>query len=161
MIQIRRILMDDALYAQECALREAVLLGPIGFDLDRFRREFPGIEERMEHYVAVFDHPSGPRVVGSVGLVVDHPAKGVGKLTQMCVDPQRQGEGIGKRLVVAVERRAFGELELAELFCHAQIAACGFYRRLAWNPDGEVFTEAGIEHRKMILRPSLGEPAEA
>lgn len=153
MIKIRRISMSDPLYAQACALREQVLLGPLGLDMEKYRREFPGLEERMEHFVAVFDHPAGPRVVGCASLVVDPANPAVGRLTQMAVDPQRQGEGIGKRLVVAVEQRAFGEKGIRELYCHAQIPACGFYRRLGWVADGEVFQEAGIDHRRMYLRP--------
>lgn len=153
MIQIRRITMSDPLYPQECALREQVLLGPIGLDLARYRAEFPGMEEKFEHFVAVFNHPSGPRVIGCAALLVDSAKPGIGRLSQMAIDPQRQGEGIGKRLVVAVEQRAFGEKQLSELYCHAQIPACGFYRKLGWTTEGEVFTEAGIDHRKMVLRP--------
>ena len=153
MIQIRRITTTDPLYPQEVALRESVLLGPVGLNMEDFRREFPGIEDRFEHFVAVFNHPTGPRVVGCATLLADYPEKGMGKLMQMAVDLQRQGEGIGRRLVVAVEQRAFGELGLEALFCHAQLPATGFYSSLGWAFDGGVFMEAGIEHRKMTLRP--------
>lgn len=156
MIQIRRIFIDDPLYSQACALRESVLLRPLGLSMEDFQREFPGIEERLEHFVAVFDHPAGPRVVGCAALLPNSPEPGSGKLMQMAVDLQRQGEGIGRRLVVAVERRAFGELGLTELYCHAQLAATGFYSALGWEADGEVFKEAGIDHRRMVFRP---EPA--
>jgi N-acetylglutamate synthase-like GNAT family acetyltransferase len=157
MTQIRRITMNDPLYPQECALRESVLLGPLGLSLADLRREFPGVEERFEHFVAVFDHPSGPRVIGCAALLPNFPEPGVGKLMQMAVDLQRQGEGIGRSLVVAVERRAFGELGLSELFCHARLPACGFYSSLGWRFDGGVFQEVGIDHRRMVLRP---EPAD-
>jgi len=151
--------MDDPLYAQECALREDVLLCPIGYDLERFKKEFQGVEERFEHFVAVFDHPSGPRVVGCATLLADYPKAGVGKLMQMAVNRQRQGEGIGKLLVVAVERRAFGELQLKELFCHARDTAYGFYSQLGWVFDSEVFMEAGVQHRRMVMRLPESEDA--
>lgn len=153
MTEIRRITMDDPLYPQECALRESVLLRPLGLSMEDLRREFPGVEERFEHFVAVFDHPSGPRVIGCATLLANFPEPGIGKLMQMAVDLQRQGEGIGRRLVVEVERRAFGELGLTELFCHAQLPAVGFYTALGWKVEGEVFKEAGIDHRRMVLRP--------
>jgi predicted GNAT family N-acyltransferase len=153
MIRIRRITTDDPLYQQECALRESVLLRPLGLSMADFHREFPGIEGRLEHFVAVFDHPSGPRVVGCAALLPDHPSTGSGKLMQMAVDLQRQGEGIGRRLVVAIERRAFGELGLTELYCHAQLGAVGFYSSLGWAFDGDTFLEAGIQHRRMVFRP--------
>ncbi len=159
MIQVRRISADDPLYPQQCALRESVLLGPIGLNMASFRAMFPGVEERFEHFVAVFDHPAGPRVIGSASLLPDYPESGVGKLMQMAVDPQRQGEGLGTRLVVAVERRAFGELGLRELFCHARDTAYGFYSSLGWEFDSDTFDEAGIPHRRMTFRNAFPDEA--
>lgn len=157
MADIRRITMDDPLYPQECALREQVLLNPIGYDMARFRREFVGMEEKFEHFVAVARHATGPRVIGCATLLPNYPSPGIGKLMQMAVDPQRQGEGLGRRLVVAVESRAFGELALTELFCHAQLPAMGFYDALGWEVDSEQFIEAGIPHHRMRLRATKPE----
>jgi predicted GNAT family N-acyltransferase len=183
---VRRITTDDPLYAQECDLRERVLLGPIGLDMPKFRAMFPGVEERFEHFVAVTKSrsPVGERVIGCATLLpyiadrskavaatpdeiaslqAAHARGGTGeqtpmlwgKLMQMAVDPQRQGEGIGTRLVVAIERRAFAELGLTELYCHARDTAYGFYSSLGWDFSSEVFDEAGVPHRKMaFLAPS-------
>lgn len=152
MLTVRRITRDDPLYPQEVALREGVLLGPIGLNLQSFMDLFPGAEERFEHFVAIFNHPSGPRVIGCALLLPDYPQHGRGKLMQMAVDLQRQGEGIGTRLVVEIEKRAFGELGLAEIFCHARDTAYGFYSSLGWQFDSDTFEEAGIPHRRMIFR---------
>jgi len=163
MITVRRITVDDQLHRQEVALREDVLLGPIGLDCGKFRAMFPeggAREEKFEHFVAVFDHPGGPRVVGTALLLADYPKPGVGKLMQMAVDLQRQGEGIGTRLVVAIEQRAFGQLKLSEIFCHARDTAYGFYQSLGWAFDSDVFDEAGVPHRRMVFRPGPTEPAE-
>jgi predicted GNAT family N-acyltransferase len=160
-ISIRRITPDSPLFAQEVALREEVLLKPIGLDAAKFRAMFPDggdREQNFEHFVAVFDHPGGERVVGTALLLPSYPRPGVGKLMQMAVDLQRQGEGIGTRLVVALERRAFGELGLTELFCHARDTAFGFYASLGWEFDSDIFSEAGVPHRRMIFRPP---PADA
>lgn len=157
MIEIRNISQSDPLYPQECALREQVLLNPIGYDIERFKKEF-GVEDRFEHFVAVFDHPGGPRVIGTACLLPNYPSPGMGKLMQMTVDPQRQGEGIGRRLVVAIERRAFGELGLTEIFCHARDKAYGFYSSLGWEFDSDTFSEAGIPHRRMVFRPAEAMP---
>lgn len=152
MIEIRRITTDDPLYEQECRLREDVLLAPIGLDIDGFRRSYEGVDESAEHFVAILDHPKGPRVVGCALLLVDEADPGLGKLVQMAIDRQRQGEGIGRRLLATIESRAFGELGLDRLFCHAQTTAIGFYEALGWAPDSDEFTEAGIIHRRMMLR---------
>lgn len=165
MITVRRITMNDPLYPQSVAVREAELLRPIGLDLAKFRSMFPGVEERFEHFVAVFDHPNGPRVVGTALLLPnqgpDGPAPGVGKLMQMAVDRQRQGEGIGTKLVVAVERRAFGEIGLRELYCHARDTAYGFYESLGWAYNSEVFMEAGVPHRRMVFAAPSEQDATA
>jgi len=161
MIEIRRITTDHALYPQEADLRERVLLRDAGFDFESFRAAYP-YEDRAEHFVAVTtDRHAGVPVdvvLGTALLIPDYPDQGLGKVTQVAVDPQRQGEGIGRMLMVTVESRAFGELGLNEVFCHAQNTAMGFYTRLGWHTDGDEFVEAGIPHHRMFIRTP--EPAE-
>ena len=152
MVRVRRITPGDPLYRQECALREEVLLRPLGIDMARFLAEVPGIEDKLEHYVATVEVSGRERVVGCAGLLPNEPHEGSGRVMQMAVDLQRQGEGIGRRLIVAVEVRAFGELGLSELFCHAQTGATGFYEKLGWAADPETFVEAGIPHRRVAIR---------
>jgi predicted GNAT family N-acyltransferase len=153
LIKITHISTDDPLYEQEKALRTSVLLEPIGFSFQDYLDMAPGREEQSEHYVAVLDHPTGPKVVGTSTLYIAENDNGqrVGKVQQVCVDPQRQGEGIGRRLMIAMEARGFGELGLEQLYCHAQLTALAFYERLGWQADDEVFLEAGIEHKKMFI----------
>lgn len=154
--RIQFIGRNHPLYEQEVDLRQRVLLEPINFTIADFEKEFPGVEDRFEHFVCVIDHPTGKRVIGCVCLLPNHPQPGIGKLMQMAVDPQRQREGIGRELVVELERRAFGELGLQELFCHAREDARPFYERLGWEVDGEMFMEAGIPHFRMRFRPEGG-----
>ena len=153
MIKITHISIDDPLYEQEKALRTSILLEPIGFSFQDYLDMAPGREEQSEHYVAVLDHPTGPKVVGTSTLFISENDNGqrVGKVQQVCVDPQRQGEGIGRRLMIAMEARGFGELGLEQLYCHSQLNALAFYERLGWQADDEVFLEAGIEHKKMFI----------
>jgi predicted GNAT family N-acyltransferase len=153
LIKISHISMDDPLYEQEKALRTSVLLEPIGYTFQDYLDMAPGREEQSEHYIAVLDHPTGPRVVGTSTLFISENKDGhrVGKVQQVCVDPQRQGEGIGRRLMIAMEARGFGELGLEQLYCHAQLEALPFYERLGWSSEAETFMEAGIEHRKMFI----------
>lgn len=151
MVEIKRIDSDHPLYAQEVDLRRRVLLEPIGLSVERYLAEHAEAESRAEHFVGVIDHPSGARVVACGCLIAGESSPEVGKLTQMAVDPQRQGEGVGRQLVVELERRAFGELDLTRLYCHAQLAAIGFYERLGWEIEGEEFQEEGIAHKKMVI----------
>lgn len=151
MPQVRVITPKDPLYPRECDLRERVLLRPIGFDIERYLREYPDNDERSEHFVLVEQTPGGSRVL-ACGLVLPPAELGTpGKLTQMAVDPQRQGEGLGRILLASIESRAFGQLRLPGLYCHAQVRAIGFYEKMGWLVEGEQFMEAGIWHRKMTL----------
>lgn len=151
LIRIKRITMTDPLYAQEVDLRTRVLLAPIGYSIQDFYAMSPGREERCEHFVAVFDHPQGARVVGTACLVPPAGDEPLGKVMQVCVDPQRQNEGIGQRLMIAIEARAFGELGFPGLYCHAQLVALPFYEKLGWLVASDQFLEAGIKHKRMEL----------
>lgn len=157
MIEIRRITRDDPLFAQALRLREQVLLEPLGKDIAWYEQHYADVCQQAEYFVAVFNHPAGERVVGVVLLVPNHPHAGMGKLMQMAVDPQRQGEGIGRKLVVALEMRAFGELGLNQVFCHAQNSAMGFYEKLGWVTDPDEFYEAGIPHHRMWLEQPVSD----
>ncbi len=161
MIEIRHIRPDHPLYAQETALRERVLLAGAGYDFESFRRDYP-YEDTAEHFVAVTTHTNAGApvevVVGTALLIPDHPEPGRGKVTQVAVDPQRQGEGIGRRLMVTLESHAFGSLGLWEVYCHAQNTAVGFYERLGWQIEGDEFIEAGIPHHRMFIRSPAGGP---
>jgi GNAT superfamily N-acetyltransferase len=152
-IRVERVDQSDDRYQAAVGLRRRVLLDPIGLDMARLEAMFPGFEARFEHFVALAPNPKGERVVGVVCLLADEPASGMGKLMQMAVDPQRQGEGVGTRLVAELEKRAFGELGLTRLFCHAREDAAPFYGRLGWRIDGEPFDEAGVKHFRMTFSP--------
>ncbi len=153
MIRVIRIDQQHPLYTQEVALRVRVLLKPIGIDMDDLDKLFPGSEAACEHIVAVVNHPSGERVIGCVCLLPDYPTKGTAKLMQMVVDPQRQREGIARRLVAELERRAFGELALKSLWCSARVGAIEFYESMGWSKMEDEYQEAGIPHYKMVFEP--------
>jgi predicted GNAT family N-acyltransferase len=156
MVQIRRIANDEQeLWEQARELRRRILLEPLGFTMELFDREFPDFGRVAETFVAVIDHPKGQRVVGVVCLLPGVRSEGEGKLMQMAVDEQRRREGIGRQLVAELERRAFGELGLRELFCHARLHAVPFYAGLGWAVEGDEFDEAGVPHLRMVFRPTV------
>ena len=47
----------------------------------------------------------------------------------------------------------------AGLVWGAEGAAVGFYERLGWRKEGEVFEEAGLEHFRMVLPGGAGSAA--
>jgi len=154
--------MDHPLYEQEVALRTAVLLKPINYTIEDYYNMAPGREEKCEHFVAVIDHPQGDTVIGAATLYPPQPDsdESAGKVQQVCVNKQRQGEGIGTNLMIAIEVRAFTELALAGLYCHAQLSAMPFYEKLGWDTASDTFQEAGIDHKRMqIITPQPPKPA--
>lgn len=145
---ILRARFGDRAYEEAARLRERDLLAQVGMTLADYRRQFSGLDEGGEHLVAVDD---AGRVVGSVTLVDE--GDGRGRLTQMVVDRDLRGCGIGRQLVAALVARAM-ERGMREVSCHARREAYGFYARLGWVFDGDAFEEAGIEHR--VMRFVLG-----
>lgn len=116
-----------------------MLRQPLGFAPDAVAFPF---EAESLHLVAL----DAGRVVG---CVLFHPeGTGTGRLFQMAVEPDRQGTGLGTRLVRVLEaelaRRGFGEVTL-----HARDTAVGFYARLGYVPVGPPYSEVGIPHQNM------------
>ena len=71
-----------------------------------------------------------------------------GHIGRMAVLPAWRGRGLGTRLLsrlIAIAR----ERELDGVFLHAQCRAEPFYRRLGFVAEGDVFDDAGIDHRSM------------
>lgn len=133
-----------ALYEGELELRFRVLREPLGYT--RAQVAFP-FEAGSLHLVA----HQGSTVRGCV-LFNPEDAHG-GRLFQMAVAPDLQGQGLGARLVRALEaelvRRGFTHVHL-----HARANVIPFYERLGYAVYGEPYTEVGIPHRNM--RKTLG-----
>lgn len=73
-----------------------------------------------------------------------------GKIGRVCVLAEARGRGIGAALIrAAVE--TFRGLGLRQAKLGAQVHALGFYAALGFEAVGEVYQDAGIAHRDMIL----------
>ncbi len=72
------------------------------------------------------------------------------KCGRMAVLPAWRGRGLGQAVLEALldEAEALG---FADCLLHAQCAAMGFYVQAGFEPEGEVFSEAGIAHQRMRL----------
>jgi predicted GNAT family N-acyltransferase len=73
-----------------------------------------------------------------------------GQIGRMAVLRTHRGRGIGRALLLRLlEIGAAGDYPPP--FLNAQVTALDFYRRAGFEPEGEVFDEAGIPHRRMTL----------
>ncbi len=82
------------------------------------------------------------------------------KIGRVAVDAALRGRGLGLALmreaIAEARRRGCGAAHLG-----SQVTVVGFYEKLGFTAFGDVFDDAGIPHRHMVLRlESLGENRE-
>jgi predicted GNAT family N-acyltransferase len=83
------------------------------------------------------------------------------KIGRMAVLPEWRGRGVGEAMLTALVDLA-RERHYPELSLHAQVDAIEFYRKAGFEPYGERFMEAGIEHQSMrrSLEPMPAPPRQ-
>jgi predicted GNAT family N-acyltransferase len=128
-------------------LRDRVFLDEQGVSREE---EFDGLDDEAVQIVAVDEKgvvaTCRLRFGGSPGG--DDLKPGTCKLERMAVEKRARGLGVGARLLAGAEREAAARG--AELMvANAQTRAQGFYAGGGFEPEGELFMEAGIEHVKM------------
>ncbi|MBM2803484.1 MAG: acyltransferase [Deltaproteobacteria bacterium] len=101
-------------------------------------------DQRAIHFLAI----KLAKAVGTARVVM---RRGDAKIGRMAVLKSYRRKGIGaallKRAILSAKR-----LHARRIYLHAQVAVIGFYQRMGFRAVGRVFDEAGIAHRKMILR---------
>ena len=140
-VEMRFIEPKGRLYEQEKQLREEILRRPIGrvFDPNEFDFETDSL-----HFVAI----DQGRLVG---CVLFHRRGLTGRLYQMAVAPDYQGQGLGRALVRGLEEVLVAE-GVEEVVLHARVTAAGFYGTLGYEFCSEEYLELGIPHREMKRR---------
>ena len=86
--------------------------------------------------------------IGSARLLVDGET---GKIGRVCVLAPHRGRGIGADLIRAAVARFRQMPEITRVKLGAQTHALGFYQALGFHAVGEVYDDAGIAHRDMVL----------
>lgn len=75
---------------------------------------------------------------------------GSGKIGRMAVSQSMRRQGIGRALLDALVAEA-KRLKLEELSLGAQLPAVAFYERAGFEAYGDIFLDAGIDHKMMRL----------
>ena len=145
-IQIKQISSDEA-KAQAFAIRMRVFVReqrvPAAIELDRD-------DDRAIHFLAT----SEGKAVGTARVVLHH---GSAKIGRMAVLKSHRGKGVGKKLLRRTVATA-KKLGARSIYLHAQVPVIEFYQKLGFRCVGAVFDEAGIPHRKMILKKTRKRP---
>ena len=110
---------------------------PEELELDRFDAD-------AHHALAYL----GPLCVGTARLIGLAGEKG--QIGRMAVLDEHRRNGIGSALLKALLELGRSQ-GIREFELHAQVTAIPFYQSLGFGPFGEVYDEAGIPHRNMIL----------
>ena len=128
-------------YDEMVRLRYDVLRAPLGLSFTPEQLE----KEYSDTLIGAYDN----RNVLSGCLILTHLNEVILKMRQVAVAFDKQGQGVGKELVIASENYAraknFKKMEL-----NARDTAVPFYLKLGYEIIGDEFEEVGIKHRKMI-----------
>ena len=138
-MQFREISWQSDEYQQACELRNTILRLPLGLNL---LQEDLSNEAEYLHF-GMFQSDQLVAYVLAVPL-----GSGRGKLRQMAVSDECQGQGIGRRLIESVEERLVQKgYQIVEL--DARREAIGFYEKLGYVPQGDEFISVTIPHQRM------------
>ena len=131
-------------YEELIELRYRILLGPLGLKfLDSHREK----EANYLHLGCV--NTLDDRLMGGAILMPLNDEEV--RLMQVAIDGRYQGEGIGQELVKFAAKKA-KEAGYIRMVMHAMLAVAGFYKKMGFAQEGEVFEERGITFVRMVKK---------
>ena len=129
-------------YNELVELRYKILLEPLGLKfLDSFRAK-----EANYLHIGCVEQLDDKLVGGLILAPLDNERI---RLMQVAVDTVYRGEGVARELVKYAEKRA-KEAGYSQIIMHAMLSAVGFYEKLGYHAEGDVFDEQGITFLKMV-----------
>ena len=129
-------------YNELVELRYKILLEPLGLKfLDSFRAK-----EANYLHIGCIEHLDDKLVGGLILAPLDNEKI---RLMQVAVDTVYRGEGVGRELVKYAEKRA-KEAGYSQIVMHAMLSVVGFYEKLGYHAEGDIFDEQGITFLKMV-----------
>jgi predicted GNAT family N-acyltransferase len=112
-----------------------------------------GVPEEMEldEYDPIAQHALAylnSECIGTARLVT-LPGN-IGRIGRMAVLPMHRKQGLGGELLCALLELSKSQ-GITKLELHAQLTAIAFYEQYGFIAQGDIYDEAGIAHRDMIL----------
>lgn len=110
------------------------------------------LEEELDSYDAealhfIAEYSATKEIVATARLI--HKEPGIGKVGRVAVRKAYRGRGVGTKIMQFIENFAT-ERNFRQLMLDAQLQAIPFYEKLGYTAEGDIFLDAGIEHRRMI-----------
>lgn len=135
--------------AEALAIRRAVFIEEQSVPESEEIDEHDGDPATVTSAVHVLASLEG-RAVGTGRLLLSYPADANAHIGRVAVLVEWRRAGIGTALMRALEATA-RERGFAGITLAAQLTAIPFYERLGYASRGDVFLDAGIQHRWMDL----------
>ena len=136
------ITFGSSRYDELVELRYKVLLEPLGLKfLDMHRPKEAGYL-----HIGCVEQLDDKLLGGLILAPVDNEEI---RMMQVAVEPEYQREGVGHELVKCAEKRA-KEAGYSRLVMHAMLSVVGFYEKLGFYQEGDIFEESGITFARMV-----------
>ena len=139
---LKQIDHGSAEYKKMVELRKEILRKPLGLDFSEADLE----NEKDDTLIAAFDDDE---MVGCCMLCKETDEKI--KLRQMAVHEDVQGKGLGAAILNFAENIA-RDKGYKTIYMHARESAVGFYEKLGYQINSEVFYEVNLPHYVMEKR---------
>lgn len=139
-LTVKKVEFGSDSYLAAVELRRRVLRFPLGLD---FTPEQLASDSGCHHFAALLNG----EVVGTLIVNVEDPD--IARIRQVAVDPELQGSGVGAKLMLFAESWSL-ESRLSRAVLHSRATVVGFYSKLGYSKEGDIFNEIGIPHQKMV-----------
>lgn len=142
MIRFVDIEFGSSRYKELLDLRYKILLQPLGLKfLDAYREQ-----EATFLHIGCIDNSTDELIGGLILVPVDDEEI---RMMQVAVDPVHQGEGVGRRLIEYAQTVA-KEIGYNRIVMHAMLSVVGFYEKLGFTQEDDMFEEKGINFVRMV-----------
>ena len=125
--------------------------------------EEQGVPEEMEldEFDPICQHAlayENSRCIGTARLIlpIETANRQIARIGRMAVLAPYRKQGVGKSLLSALIKLGISK-DITQFELHAQLSAIPFYEQLGFIATGNVYDEAGIAHRDMILQTPLSQ----
>jgi ribosomal protein S18 acetylase RimI-like enzyme len=98
---------------------------------------FPGDEDPTTIHIGAFTAEGN-----CIGVTTLMENKGI-QMRGMAVSPEARGLGVGAAIVREAQR-VIAERGILSIWCNARVSAAGFYERMGWTIESEVFEVPGV-----------------
>ncbi len=129
-------------YEQLVELRYKVLLEPLGLKFLDSHRD----KEINYLHIGCIENLDDKLIGGMMLIPLDDTTI---RMMQVAVDGKYQRDGVGRDLVTHAENRA-KKTGYKKIVMHAMLTVIGFYEKLGYTQEGEIFEERGITFAKMV-----------